>query len=121
MNKRSCEYCKYLPAYGEGAYCRLMDRPIKSSILFEKGCQHFEELKQTVFDKITSSEEVLAQKFVYFDYSVCDDNGIGYPWCSTLFEDGGHFETEEKAITATIEELRKEAKDEISDKCRKIW
>lgn len=67
------------------------------------GCD-FEDA--TLFDRITRSVEVLAPKFVYFDYSVCDDNGMGYPWCSTLFEDGGHFETEEKAIAATIEKLK---------------
>lgn len=60
----------------------------------------------SVFARITASVEVLAPNFVYFDYSVCDDNGMGYPWCSTLFEDGGHFETEEKAIAATIEKLK---------------
>lgn len=63
--------------------------------------------KPTLFDHITQSVEVLAPKLVYFDSSVCDDDGMGYPWCSTLFEDGGHFETEEKAISATIKELEK--------------
>ena len=66
--------------------------------------------EQSVFDNITKSPEVLAPKLVYFDSSVCDDDGMGYPWCSTLFEDGGHFETEEKAIVATIKELEKELK-----------
>lgn len=60
----------------------------------------------SLFYRFTRSPELLAPKFVYYDYSACDGNGIGYPWCSTLFSGGGHFETEEKAIAATLEKLK---------------
>lgn len=102
MKKRSCEYCKYLPAYGEGAYCRLMDRPIESSILFERGCQHFEELKQTVFEKITESPEVLAPCFIEKQLDKWDDDD--YPYYSFLTKEW--YATEAEAITATVARLK---------------
>ena len=114
MKKRSCEYCKYLPAYGEGAYCRLMDRPIESSILFERGCQHFEEFKQTVFEKITSSEEALAESVVM---PITVEYSGDILWVSPLLQKDASkraifFDNKSEAIVATVEELKKEAKDE---------
>ncbi len=95
MSKRSCEYCRY---FGDGCRCRAMERQITSSILFERGCQHFEELKQTVFDKITESVEALAENLVFWEGG----------WTSRFikFTTTNH----EDAIAATVEELKKEWK-----------
>lgn len=112
MSKRSCEYCKYLPAYDEGAYCRLMDRPIESSILFERGCQHFEELKQTVFDHITQSVEVLADSVVM---PIIVEYSGDILWVSPLLQKDTSkraifFDSKEEAVAATVEELKQEYK-----------
>ena len=81
-------------------------------------------LPLTVFDKITESEEVLAEKFVYqtieFFY---DDNHKKIPnntyYVSTLLvseKTGGkiYFETKEHAIAATVAELKKEYKENVN-------
>jgi hypothetical protein len=87
-----------------------MDRPITSSLLFERGCQHFEESKQTGFDHITQSVETLAEKLVYHIYLTdCMQRKRSY-WRSTFFP-CNNFATKEKAIAATIEALKKEWKE----------
>ena len=104
----TCGECKYYKPYNE-KICRYVHRqcvPQKT-----KACSNFASV--TVFDHVTQSMEVLAEKSVYFDCSVCDGDGIGYPWCSTLFADGGHFATREKAKAATIEKLKKEYKGNV--------
>lgn len=102
MSKRSCEYCKYLT---DGCRCKARDERIISSTLFECGCIHFEESKQTVFDHITQSEETLAEKLVYFKERIFPDD----IWESTLFFRQS-FYSKEEAIAATVEELKKEYK-----------
>ncbi len=109
MSKRSCEYCKYLTS---GCRCRLYDRKISTAIWFDRGCQHFEELKQTIFEKITSSMETLAEKLVYhFNlYRNTKDGRVKQRhWSSSLTEDYA-FETREEAVAATVEKLKKEWK-----------
>lgn len=107
LNNRTCRYCKSYLA--EMFHCQKHDVMAES----HNTCENFEPKKLTVVDRIRKmSDEDLAELFVYFDCDACDDNGIGYPWCSTLFADGGHFETEEKAYEATLKELKKEVKNE---------
>ena len=106
MTKRSCEYCKYLT---DGCRCKARDERITSSIWFERGCPHFEEFKQTVFDKITASEEALAEKLVYEELITEEDDGYVYRWRSTILPNDFWY-NEEKAIAATVEELKKEAR-----------
>ena len=65
--------------------------------------------EQTLFDRITASPEVLADKLVY-QFIGYDGNGLfhGY-WKSTITDD--EYTTKEKAIAATVEKL-KEVGDE---------
>ena len=80
----------------------------------EEACGDFEPL--TVFDHITESVETLAKEFVA-EFSIY--GGRSY-WCSLLLAEIGHsvfeqrFNTKEEAIAATIEELKKEWKENDS-------
>lgn len=66
--------------------------------------------KPTVFDHITESLEALAEKFVYHIYLTdCLQRKRSY-WRSTFFP-CNNFSTKEKAIAATIEELKKKWKE----------
>lgn len=100
MSKK-CMTCRFF----KSSHCRGVCTLLFCTTTPGEWCRNHEE--RILFDHIAASPKVLAPKLVYFDSSVCDDDGMGYPWCSTLFEDGGHFETEEKAIAATIKELEK--------------
>lgn len=71
-------------------------------------CILFEPKKPTVFDHITESVETLAEKLVYRRVVSWDDE---INWYSVGLR-GYCFRTKEEAIAATIEELKKEAKDE---------
>ena len=55
--------------------------------------------KQTVFDQITASQEVLAEDMVY---------SVGKVWASTLIVDTT-FDSYEEAIAATVEKLKEVA------------
>ena len=105
MSKRSCEYCRY---FTDGCRCRARDEQITSSILFDEGCPHFEESKQTVFDYITQSVETLAEELVYIIR--CEEDPTWTEWGSNIVQ--GVFETREEAVAATIEELKKEVNND---------
>ena len=66
--------------------------------------------KQTVFDKITASEEALAEKLVHL--IMCEEDTSLRGWTSNVVE--SVFETYEEAIAATVAELRKEYKKDDS-------
>jgi hypothetical protein len=61
-------------------------------------CKYFKEIPQTVFDQITASPEVLAEKLAYR----YDGNGT---WRSFLLY-GYEFLTKEEAIAATAAKLK---------------
>jgi hypothetical protein len=105
MSKRSCINCKYLI---DGIYCKARSERVASSTLFKRGCQHFEESKQTVFEKITESVEALSPCFVEKQPDKWDDDD--YPYYSYLTKEW--YATEDKALAATIKELKKEYKNE---------
>lgn len=118
MSKRSCEYCKYLT---DGCRCKARDERIISSTLFECGCIHFEELKQTVFDHITKNMETLAKKLVYEQvvvkniringlYSSHINSSYIKMWKSALLPTD-FFDDKQRALEATIKELKKEYKE----------
>ena len=60
---------------------------------------------QTVFDRITASPEVLAEKLVYIWVSSWEDEF----YCSTVCD--GLFETKDEAIAATLERLKEVCSD----------
>ena len=100
MSKRSCEYCRY---FTDGCRCRARDEQITSSILFDEGCPHFEEAKQTVFDKITESVESLAEELVDTLFDRLTHDYRNYSILTAEF-----YNSRTEALTATIEELKKE-------------
>jgi hypothetical protein len=104
MSKRSCEYCKYLT---DDCRCKAMDIGITSSRWFDEGCPHFEEAKQTIFDKITESVETLADEFVDALY----DRVAGeYRYYSMLTAE--FYDSRKEALTATVAELKNEYKEQ---------
>ena len=84
----------------------------------DTACDGFKSDERTLFDRITESEEVLAEKLVY-SYSIVINRNRHGNGILTLYSTrytsnvigGSAFETKEEAITATIEKL-KEACDE---------
>lgn len=106
---KSCMTCRFFKSSG----CRGVCTFLCCTTTAGEWCRKHKD--RILFDKITTSLRVLAKKLVYFDSSVCDDDGIGYPWCSTLIDDGGHFETEAKAVTATLAILNAPVESEVKD------
>lgn len=89
-----------------------------------RACGHLGEEPEftitTVFEQITASLEILAEKLVYPTYGMIsrtwdfekDDWGTAEPsWSSTVLPPDRYFSTKEQAVTATIEKL-KEAKND---------
>jgi hypothetical protein len=98
MNNNICGTCQHY----QSEVCPIYDH----NLPFEVCPNHWSKRKnkQTLFERITQSPEVLAEKLVYYD---CD----GY-WHSTIvfcrmfpdcFED---FNTEAEAIAATLAKLK---------------
>lgn len=81
---------------GDGYYC-----PHCNENLTDK-----DVLPMTVFEQITDSPEVLAEKFVYH---ICDSDGYGW-WTSTLCN-YTKWKLKSEAIAATVAKL-KEVSDE---------
>ena len=67
-------------------------------------CAFYRDTPPTVFETITASPEVLAEKLVY-QFIGYDGNGLfhGY-WKSTITDED--YATKEKAIAATVEKLK---------------
>lgn len=99
LNNRTCNCCKYYLA--EMFHCK------KNDVMAEahQTCEDFEpKKKQTNGDKIRAmSDEELAKLFVYFKRRTTDDDVYG----SILFKQIP-FEGKQRAIEATLEELKKE-------------
>lgn len=75
-------------------------RNYNGNILICESCAHYKP-KQTVFQRITASPEVLAEKLVYEDFG---------GWWSVLFDDDCNWDSRDEAIAATLEELNKVSK-----------
>ena len=88
---RDWHYC----AQGQGDIC-----PGNS-----KACKYFKSA--TVFQKITASPEMLAEKLVYAITYGCSVGAVKH-WYSTL-ELGTYFSKKEEAIAATVERLNEVA------------
>lgn len=73
--------------------------PHSGGVVCWKKCETTEK-KPTLFDQITASPEVLAEKLVYWR----TDMG-NHPWCSMLFTDQS-FRTEKEAFAATVARLK---------------
>jgi hypothetical protein len=63
-------------------------------------CKYFKAIPQTVFDRITASEEVLAEKLVFRKYYILRDER----WTSNVIN--FEFETKPEAIAATVARLK---------------
>lgn len=78
--------------------------------LDKEACEYFLERDElTVFDHITESVETLAEKLVYKELITEEDDGYVYRWRSTILPNDFWYD-EDKAIAATLEELKKEWK-----------
>ena len=75
-------------------------------------CEDFEPQGKTVFDRITASPEVLAEKLVYqrnckmiHQNDKCTIEYWTFSWKSSVIK-GQSFETKEQAIAATVARLK---------------
>lgn len=105
MKNKTCKDCRYMLHKDTFEVCTLC---MTETAMFDNACEHF--TPPTVGDRIrASSDEDLAELFVYrIVYNEYDDEG----WDSTLFSNTIEFSSRQKALEATIEELKKEVKDE---------
>jgi hypothetical protein len=102
MKNKTCGECKYYKPYNE-KICLYVHRhcvPPKT-----KACNNF--ASATVFDHITQNIETLAPCFVEKQPDKLDDDD--YPYYSYLAKEW--YATEDKAIAATVVELKKEWKE----------
>lgn len=117
MSKKSCINCRHHIDGIYGIYCKARSKRITSSNWFECGCPHFEKRQRTVFDFITQSKEKLAETLVHNKMYMVQDGILQY-WVSSYFSTilpGKSWEYESEAIEATLEELKKEVKDESNN------
>lgn len=96
-----CEMCRNFP--GEYNFCPITGRCCRDDYLYES-CSDFEQKAlPTLFHRITSSPEVLAEKFVY-----CENEEHIFScasWRSTLLGNTSYARKGE-AIAATVEKLK---------------
>lgn len=96
-----CKDCKY--HHQDYHYC-LKDKNCRSLSMNNGACKDFEPIpKQTVFQKITQSEETLAAELVFWGH---DKNGEWYT--SHLLDED--YQTEAEAIAATVAKLKEVVK-----------
>ena len=96
MSGKTCSKCYYLlVAARRHKFCLTLSSNAEA-------CKDFREA--SVFDRITASPEVLAEKLVY-QFIGYDGNGLfhGY-WKSTITDED--YATKEEAIAATVEKLK---------------
>lgn len=93
MSNKTCGECKYYKPYNE-KICLYVHRSCVSPKT--KACNSF--AKPTLFDHLTKSPEVLAEKLVF-------PSADGW-WMSSIIDDGIRFATKEGAIAATVEKLK---------------
>lgn len=73
------------------------------AVMLEHKRRRAEQMRKTMFARITSSPEVLAPKLVYS--FACYDR-MGVYWRSTIVKDDVDWSTKEEAIAATVEKLK---------------
>ena len=97
MKNKTCGECKYYKPYNE-KICLYVHRSCVSPKT--KACNNF--AMPTVFDRITSSPEVLAPELVHI--IVCEEDTSLKGWTSNIVQ--SVFETYEEAYAATVARLK---------------
>lgn len=104
-----CKNCRYFAATGSSSVCTLYCCATSDG----ENCRNYEV--STLFDHITQSPEVLAEKLVYRRNCKMihqDDKRTleywTYSWKSSVIP-GQSFETKEEAIAATVAKLKEVA------------
>lgn len=98
MSKKICSNCQFSIQDFPDLFCRFRKLHTQDG-LFEN-CHCF--LPKSVFDRITASPEVLADKLVYQIYD-CD----GYEWWTSTLCNYTQWELKSEAIAATVAKLNK--------------
>ena len=112
MSKKTCKDCLHCSIEGaDEVYCCGMPwhYPFGGSdtvTLDKEACEHFlERDKQTFFDRITASPEVLAEKLLYAPLGeFCK------LWYSTVLP-GEHWNVKSEAVAATVAKLKEVCND----------
>lgn len=104
MNNKTCGECRYYVSNRHGGCCTFIGDAMCDD---DCACDNFE--KPTVFDTITASPEVLAEKLVYCVPVPLFDFGAGLERWYTVFspfDNNKFFRTKEEAIAATEARLK---------------
>ena len=95
-----CKNCRYFATNGCSNVCTLYCCGTSD----DENCRNYEA--QTVFDRITQSEETLAEKLVYITVTAWGET----VYMSTIIRDR-MFKTREEAHAATVTKLKEVAED----------
>lgn len=97
-----CSDCQFSIQYFPDLFCTVRKLSTKDGRFVD--CHHY--LPKTVFDRITESPKVLAEKLVFaIGRIVPDYNHVVTLWYSTIIP-GITFETRTEAIAATVAKLK---------------
>lgn len=103
LNKKTCGECIHLESIEPMGLCKTTGKPLCLSKL--PACSKYEQKTQTLFDRITASREVLAEKLVYDWGHLCYNGDIKIYWKSTMLPDAV-FCSKAEAIDATVAKLK---------------
>lgn len=101
-----CELCEHYP--GEDRYCPITAHYCEGSCM-RASCSRFQQKRETVFDRITASLEVLAEKLVYLTEDMFGD----VTWSSTIVP--GWYVGREDCIAATVAKLKEDYAVEVRE------
>ena len=91
-----CSDCKFSIQDFPDLFCTVRKLSTKDGLFVN--CHHF--LPKSLFHRITTTPELLAEKLVYFKFSDVSSDHYG----STIVK--GDFRTKSEAIAATLEKLK---------------
>lgn len=104
MSKKICSNCRFAIQDTLEMFC--LFRKLHTTDGLFKNCHCF--LPKSVFHCLTQSPEVMAEKLVY-RVEFKSDKGVHIVYRSTLYTNGESWDSEKRAIAATVARLRKVA------------
>ena len=120
IENKTCGECRfYHPIFKHEGVC-ICTSELRKTCDFTTGCAIggvYPKPQITLFDRITASTEVLAEKLVYcVKFATVGGNGFDR-WYSTLepFDEDVYYYTKEQAIAATVARLKEVYNETTSD------
>ena len=112
MSKKTCHECEnimYQPMC-DNTLC-----PIENENFAEQcgGFTQIHKCPKTVFEHITTSAAVLADKLVFYEEDICMNGKVITYWTSNVIQRS--YSTREEAVAATIDALNELRENEVKD------